>query len=353
MKSKWTLLGSILAVLLLALAAGLTQAQGPEPPENAVTGESLAAPVPFGIPIQGRLTDASGNPISGGRVVTFTLYDSLDNQIWSSGPQAVTMDNNGLFSTVIAFAEPSLIDGRELRLGIQVAGDSVMSPHQIIYAVPYAWSLRPGAIISDTRSGAILSVQNYGSGSGVYGRSNTGSAVYGYSSNGVAIQAAGTGIIKSTAVSRVFVPGGEAVVGGTATSDVQLTYWGQGRVDVETTSNNVTRTIVIPIPLPAVLYGQQVRIADMRVYYRTSNSASYIAETDLYREQIGGTYYSLIQNTSPRNSTTDTYYHIYCTDTNCQLSDDEGFVSVRLQLYFNNSAHTITIGGVRVTLEHD
>ena len=36
MKGKWTLLGSILAVLLLALAAGLTQAQGPQPPGEGV-----------------------------------------------------------------------------------------------------------------------------------------------------------------------------------------------------------------------------------------------------------------------------------------------------------------------------
>jgi hypothetical protein len=36
MKGKWTLLGSILAVLLLVLAAGLTQAQGPQPPGEGV-----------------------------------------------------------------------------------------------------------------------------------------------------------------------------------------------------------------------------------------------------------------------------------------------------------------------------
>lgn len=163
---------------------------------------------------------------------------------------------------------------------------------------------------------------------------------------------ANDGTIKSKAVSRIFIPGGEAAVGGGAT-DVQLTYWGQGRVEVKTTSSGITRTVVIPIPLPAVLYGQQVRIADIRVYYKTNNSASYITETDLYREQWGGGFYSLIENMGDRNSTSDTYYHLYCEDTNCRLSDDEGFVSVRLQLYFNNSAHTITLGGVRVTLEHD
>ena len=64
-------------------------------------------------------------------------------------------------------------------------------------------------------------------------------------------------------------------------------------------------------------------------------------------------YYALIEDTTPRTSTTDTSYTLSCTDASCQLSDDEGFVSVRLQLYFNSSAHTITIGCVRVTLEHE
>ncbi len=369
MKSKWTTIGILSAGLLLVLAVGLSQAQGPEPPEGGVQpqGEAgIAASVPCGIPIQGRLTDASGNPISGSRVVTYTLYDSLDRRLWSSGAQMLNIESNGLFNAVIPYCDPPtsvVINGQHLRLGIQVAGDSEMGPHQIIYAVPYAWSLRPGAVISDTSNFAILSVQNYGASTGVYGHSSSGSGVYGhsssgngvrgYSQSGVAIQADGTGVIQSAAVSRLFVPGGEAVLGGTDTTDVNLTYWARGTVEVDPSSNNITRTVVIPIPMPAVLYGQAVRIADIRVYYQTSNAASYIAETDLYREELDGGYYSLIEDKMSRSSTTFTYYHIYCTSDNCRLSADEGFISVRLQLYFANGAHNITLGGVRVTLEHD
>jgi len=36
MKGKWTMVGSILAMLLLALAAGLTLAQEPQPPGESV-----------------------------------------------------------------------------------------------------------------------------------------------------------------------------------------------------------------------------------------------------------------------------------------------------------------------------
>ena len=239
-------------------------------------------------------------------------------------------------------------------------------------------SVKPGSTIEASLSSAVLNVYNQGNSwgldaysaghDGVHGRTGSndhagvsgvsggsGIGVYGYSATGPAFKAAGSGIIQSSAVSRVFVPGGAAVVGGTTTSDVQFSYWGRGTVDVKVSSDDVTRTVVIPVTLPAVLYGQRVRIADIRVYYRTSNADTYIAETDLYREKIDGSYYELIANTTHQASTTGTYYHLVCSESNpgCRLSDDEGFVSVRLQLYFKDKAHVITIGGVRVTLEHD
>jgi len=68
MKAKWTLLGSLLAVLLLALAMGPGQAQGPQPPGEGVQPQGevgIAAAVYNRIPIQGRQTDASGNPPNG------------------------------------------------------------------------------------------------------------------------------------------------------------------------------------------------------------------------------------------------------------------------------------------------
>jgi hypothetical protein len=35
------------------------------------------------------------------------------------------------------------------------------------------------------------------------------------------------------------------------------------------------------------------------------------------------------------------------------LGDEEGFIAVRLQLYFADAADTITLGGVRLTLKHE
>ncbi len=379
MKNRWILAGSLVAVLLLALAAGLTLAQGPEPPESEVApegGAGIEAVVGSVIPIQGRLTDATGKPIDGTfpYTVWFRIYQSSSGgtALCSISRNNLELDN-GLFNTTIP-CSGTFINGQQLYLGVQVGGDAEMTPRQPIYPVPYAYSLVPGADIVESVAGAsILKAQNESSSNdskgllgvstaasgrtyGVYGHAASPNGYGGYFENtggGPALKAGGSGIIQSTAVSRIFVPGGEAVVGGTATSDVSLTYWGRGTVDIKTTSSGVTRTIVIPISLPAVLYGQQVRIADIRVYYKTSNASSYIAETNLYRENLNGDYYSLIDNVTPRNSTTFTYYHLYCTADECRLSDDEGFVSVRLQLYFSSNAHTITLGGVRVTLEHD
>jgi hypothetical protein len=55
------------------------------------------------------------------------------------------------------------IDGRMLYLGVQVEDDPEMTPLLFVDNVPYAWSLRPGAVISDNLSGSsILHIENWG-----------------------------------------------------------------------------------------------------------------------------------------------------------------------------------------------
>jgi hypothetical protein len=98
------------------------------------------------------LTDANGNPISGTRTITFTLYTSSD------GGTAVCQDvdtvtvNNGLFAARVGYCTASDINGQQLYLGIQVGSDPEMTPRQAILPVPYAWSLRR-ANISSTVAG--------------------------------------------------------------------------------------------------------------------------------------------------------------------------------------------------------
>ncbi len=191
MKGQRILSGALVLGLLLALAVGLTQAQGPEGGEVGAEGEVGAAAVSSIVPIQGRLTDASGNPLDGSYSVRARIYDAITGgTTLCDDTDTVTVDN-GLFNMNMNFCSASDIDGKQLYLGVKVGSDAEMSPRQAIYPVPYAWSLRPGALISDTRDG-ILTVRSTATGDAdalfAYA-GDTGEAVSAFSPNGVAMAA--------------------------------------------------------------------------------------------------------------------------------------------------------------------
>ncbi|MFN2282883.1 MAG: hypothetical protein ACK2UQ_00555, partial [Anaerolineae bacterium] len=76
MKRKHMLIGALLLGLLLALATGMTLAQGPDQPDGeAALAPGSVADVSGRIPIQGRLTDADGTPLDGTYSIQFLLYD--------------------------------------------------------------------------------------------------------------------------------------------------------------------------------------------------------------------------------------------------------------------------------------
>lgn len=136
------------ALVMLALVGGFAYAQGSGPGQaEGVQPQGVSGVVPGSIPIQGRLTDASGNPLTGTYSVMFSLYES------SSGGTAVCTDTrsvivtNGLFSDNMNGCA-SDIDGRALYLGVKVGSDAEMTPRQAVLAVPYAIGLVPGAVIS-------------------------------------------------------------------------------------------------------------------------------------------------------------------------------------------------------------
>jgi hypothetical protein len=83
------------------------------------------------------------------------------------------------------------MNGQQLYLGIKVGTDDEMEDRQAIYPVPYAFSLKPGAVISSDRD-AILTVESTGSGDAdafFATAGDTGEAVSAHSSNGVAVWA--------------------------------------------------------------------------------------------------------------------------------------------------------------------
>jgi len=180
--SRWIIVSgtAILAIFMaLVLVTGFSQAQeaGQEPDINEMSSNEATSSVSSVIPIQGQLTDSGGSPIDGSRVITFSLYSSF------YGITPVCQDDdfvdvdNGLFNAEMDNCTSTDINGKALYLGIQVEGDAEMSPREAIYPVPYAYSLRPGAIISGTTSVAILHIENHhASGRGLrsYAMSETG-----------------------------------------------------------------------------------------------------------------------------------------------------------------------------------
>ncbi len=190
----------VLVLALSLLFAGLASAQDGEPPDGplAQSPEEETAVGSY-IPVQGRLTNQLGAPLNGSYSITFSLYKP------ASGGTALCTDtntvtvNNGLFYSYMGGCDSDDIKGQPLYLGIKVGTDAEMTPRQAIFPVPYAWSLRPGALISDA-SNVILTVRSTGAGESdafvayaandgeaITAHAEQGVAVVGYSDQGVAI----------------------------------------------------------------------------------------------------------------------------------------------------------------------
>jgi len=166
MKGKWTFIGSLLAVALLALAVGSGQAQGPQPPTESVQPQGgagiQAALVGTAFTYQGQLK-SGGNPVNGTCDFQFTLYDAA-----SGGTSLGTQTKTGVSVTNGLFTIPDLDfgagafqgDARWLQIEVKCAGDpsyTTLTPRQALTAAPYALGLRPNATVIGG-SGIILTL---------------------------------------------------------------------------------------------------------------------------------------------------------------------------------------------------
>jgi hypothetical protein len=143
-----------LALLIVLLAVTVVQAK----PDAASTAASaVQADIVSGtISYQGRLLDSEGHPVDGARAMTFRLYPQATEgtPLWS-GMFPVPVEH-GLFSVNLP-VPPDLFDGQALWLGVQVEGEAEMVPRQQLTPVPYAFSLRPGAVINGNLAGGASS----------------------------------------------------------------------------------------------------------------------------------------------------------------------------------------------------
>ena len=174
---------STMAVVMVVLLSGLALAE-----------------IPQVINYQGKVTDASGNPIADGNYpMAFTIYDAVSggSALWSSGVVSVAVAG-GVFSSPLGESpQPALtLDfSQDYWLAITVGGD-LQSPRVRMGSVGYAYmasGLVPGTEVSDsvtTGTNAAIKGTNTattGSAYGLFGESASegGSGVYGVGTTGL------------------------------------------------------------------------------------------------------------------------------------------------------------------------
>lgn len=274
----------------------------PNDPEDryGVTGELVI--VDDIIQVQGRLTDETGVALNGSFSIRAALYDvSSGGTARCSDTDTVAVDN-GLFTLNMDFCTLDDINGDRLYLGIKVGTDAEMTPRQVIYPVPYAMALRPGAIIKG-------------------------------------------------ADSYIFTPGNILIKNQSSDTtrwDIQPN--GAARVRRGSTAGN--KTIYLPITLPAVLYGQNATLESITIYYRCQNSTNgYITTTALNLQTDAISSVNLLNDTTNRTAIVASSYTLSPTSNNA-LSSSRGAIGLYLTLSFANDTDFIDIGGVRVRLSH-
>jgi hypothetical protein len=382
------LVGLLILVLAIgAWAVGLARAQDVTPPREAEDPAALLSTSHY-IPLQGQLTDASGNPLNGVYSVAFRIYgQSTGGTALCEDVRSLTLED-GLFSTYIYGGDCS-IDGRALYLGVEVGTDGEMTPRQYIDNVPVAWTLRPGATISGTLANSpILHLENWasdGRGLRAYAMSETGvnygvagasrspdgfggyfynneggTALYASSDTGTTFRAGGSGIIQSTAPTYLWVSGNDVrPYNQTDSTIINLDSIGGAYIERGATAGN--KNVMLPITLAGTLYGQPARVTALDIYW--------VGETDfdgivhvLMRRQTGvcatiSCYLNILSDPTDRicdigNNPTGCVTHFDLT-TNNVLTADSGVLYLTLELGFSGASTYIELGGIRLTLEYD
>lgn len=134
--------GNIIFTLLIALGITWTQSSGVFARNLSELGSGYTRPIPY----QGRLADASGNPLTNTYPMIFRLYSSGTNGVplWEenwNGPNSVQV-SDGLFNVMLGSLTPipeNVITTNEmLWLGITVGTDDEMTPRIQLGTVPYS-----------------------------------------------------------------------------------------------------------------------------------------------------------------------------------------------------------------------
>jgi hypothetical protein len=396
MKSQRLLMSLVIQVVLLAAMVGLSQAQGPEPQEvdtpQATTGNAFT--------YQGYLKDGS-NPANGEYDFRFILYNALigGSQVGS----AVTKDNvtvtNGLFSVALDFG--SVFDGTGLwlevgvRPGSSTSSYAILDPRQELTPAPYAlyavnipqhdhfgqsWSgsADTGLLVENTRSAgypsALQAIATASSGTtrgvtgdsystsgigvlgnakaatgityGVYGRADSPQGYGGYFWNSAGATALfAQGAVRSTADTEITVSPFDLRPWSGGVSVAESNWQGYVYFQASTTG---PQEVLLPVTLPARVFGVPQKLKSIKVCYQLDNANSYIDQTEAYYYSDSGVITYLFQDDTDLRSTSWT----------CYIHDDptpnpiQSAVTVRFGLNYAGTGwpHDIVIGSITLTL---
>jgi hypothetical protein len=376
MNTKKLSYATLALVLLIILSVSFASAQEGQPQREETAPEAVEAVSNY-IPIQGRLTDSGGHPLDGTYNLTFRLYEtSSAGTALCEDVRGVTVAG-GIFSTYMR-ADSCPIDGRQLYLGVEVGSDGEMTPRQFVDNVPYAWSLRPGAKVEANSSSSILYLNNLGdgvglwsasiSGAGVHGASGLSAGVEGYSLNGPGVYGqslsgiaiAANGAITSTAPTYLWISGNGVrpyLQSDSTTIDMNNT----GGATIYRGATTGLKNVMLPITIPGTLYGQNVRITDLDLYWVGATQFDVISAV-LMRRQTGvcptaSCYVNILFDSTDHvcevaTDPTGCTLH-YDLTTNNVVSSSAGVIYLTIELGFNGPASPIDFGGARLTLEYD
>ena len=384
MKTKHIFVYICVIMLMVLAMGGSALAQEPEPPEGSpLTGAGVPAEFPMEVDegsegiteldvtaaqapntmnYQGYLTDGGGNPLDGTYDLVLSLWDeaTLGDQEWGPETHTGVQIIRGLFHVVLGESvtlSPNDFD-EALFLEVEVNGPP-MASRQPVRSVAYAFGLVPGAEVDGEPSSAqyALNVRNSGTDSndrGLYARGRE---------YGLYAEESGTGDVgiyspdfvqaegyKSNLDSYLWVPGIDGVINGTSNLNMTTYFYGKAQLRADTIGD---KFFYLTVNTPSLLYGQEVTVEQLTVYYRCENSASYITRTRLEKLEGASSHNTLFSNETDRTSDGEATYSI-APDSTCDYLLDaySGPLTVQLKLHFSDINHHIDIGAVRLRLGH-
>lgn len=379
-------LGAALLVVALVLT-GANPATGqavPAAPDGAagLPASSTGAPPPNEINYQGYATDASGRPLNGKLTAVARLFDQATGGSLYWGPETHTNVpvRNGAFQIVLGDQLPftsgsSYLFGNTLYLELGINGTTL--PRQKLRAVPYAMiaqALVSGAWVFSSGDQPVtsLGIQNYSTDSQSIGLivSSTARGIVANGSVGLtASGTSGTAIkaddfvdaegYRSEQDSYIYFSGaGILPLPNAATGNMAMTLDEFGTMHIRGTGSLPGgRTVLLPLNLPGVLYGQDVAVKSLRLGYNL------LSQAEIRRVRLNVAYGTSTSLHITVLDSTNTIYETYPTfasyaggdfkDGVFNLNLYSGPLLLVLDLYFPNAQSEAQIGDVQLQLGHE